>query len=106
MQVHIWAHGRQLSRIVTAECRTKVGRRPQKPQKEEQLGRTKREYRGFPPTAGGRQLVRRLAGLPADSDGLHLKMAAAEKRGYSDELARWQVLGSEVRTVDTVEFVE
>jgi len=53
-----------------------------------------------------RQLVRRLAGLSVDSDGLHLKMAAAEKGGYSDELARRQVLGSEVRTVDTVEFVE
>src|SRR6266404_4098617 len=42
----------------------------------------------------------------ADSNCLELKMAAAQQRGYANELARRQVLGSEVSAIDTVEFIE
>src|ERR1700726_4381135 len=46
------------------------------------------------------------AGLAADGNGLKLKMAAAEKCGCADELARGQVLDLEIRPIDTVKFVE
>src|SRR5882762_5227194 len=42
----------------------------------------------------------------ANSNRLELKMAAAQQRRYPYKLARRQVLGSEVRPVDTVKFVE
>src|ERR1700693_3043704 len=44
--------------------------------------------------------------LAADGDGLKLEMAATQQCGCSNELARGQVLGSEVGAVDSVEFVE
>src|ERR1700730_1787536 len=45
------------------------------------------------------------ASLPANSDGLDLEMATAQQRGYADELARGQVLGREVGSIGSVEFV-
>src|SRR5260370_24562280 len=44
--------------------------------------------------------------LAPDGDGLQLEMAAAQQCCCSDELARGQVLGSEVGAIDAVAFVE
>ena len=62
---------------------------------------------GLPGSRGKSSKIRLIdAGLAPNGYGLELKMAAAEKCGGADKLARGQVLGREIGPVDTVKFVE
>src|SRR5580698_1416365 len=44
--------------------------------------------------------------LAADGDGLQFEVAAAQKSGRSDKLARRQILSSEIALINRIELVE
>src|SRR6266446_2164991 len=65
-----------------------------------------RDIEGVLSPASTSRTLTHSACLVPDGNGLQLEMAAAQQCCCSDELARGQVLGSEVGAIDAVEFVE